>query len=138
MALVSPGARQRRGGGGGEEPVTFRHDPRLLWPSAAYLSEEAGRAVCGKVTCPVLAVQGDRGWPIGKGMEEEMDEKVRAAIKRFGKEGGKDVTLWKTKGSHHLHLDLPEGEEVAKTNWRVPHEGALRSRWWAREETLLS
>ncbi len=106
------------GGGGGRPPaegeaVAFRHDARLLWPSAMYMTAEAVAAVCRAVACPVLAVQALDGWPpVVNGSKEECDEKVREAVRRFG-EGGKRVTLVKIMGSHHNHLDLPEAEDVA-------------------------
>lgn len=90
-------------------PISFRYDPRLLLPSPTYLTVAQVDGFCAAITCPVLVVQAEQGWP----SSAEDFASRRALLEAKGL-----LQVVRLPGSHHLHLD-PEtasavGDCVAK------------------------
>jgi pimeloyl-ACP methyl ester carboxylesterase len=79
----------------GAEGVRFRHDPRLKSPSRLRLTEAQVLAFLGAISCPVLAVRADRGWPFPASYLEP-----RLAAFR-------DLATVEVSGGHHVHLTHP-------------------------------
>lgn len=87
--LVLRATEEVEGGG-----VKFRHDTRLHHPSIMYNTKEATQAYLDAITCPVLFVLGNDGWPLGR---ELTPDKIESLVST-----GKAIKL---PGSHHLHSD---------------------------------
>ena len=87
--LVERGSRLQAG------RVTWRHDPRLQGRSLLRLTEQQVQAFLGAVSCPVLLVRPDGGWPVD----------AQWARARLDKISG--LTVEQVTGGHHVHLVTP-------------------------------
>ena len=76
-------------------------DPRLLSATPFSFQEATTFQFLSKIKCPVLVIFGDDG------MFEWFNVEARLAVMR-------DVSLVKTVGSHHLHLEPDTVEDVAQ------------------------
>ena len=74
-------------------PVTFRHDPRLQWPSLQYYTREQVEAFYADIQCPVCLLTAEDGWPV--------DSWSQNAVKQIMK----PVVIKRLPGSHHFHAD---------------------------------
>jgi len=85
-------------------PVTFRHDPRLQWPSLQYYTREQVEAlytdVCNS-NVPVSILMAEDGWPV--------DSWSQSAVKDILKPSRMKLL----KGSHHFHADPDTVGDVA-------------------------
>jgi len=85
-------------------PVTFRHDPRLQWPSLQYYTREQVEAIytdlCNS-NVPVSILMAEDGWPV--------DSWSQSAVKDILK----PTHMKLLKGSHHFHADPDTVGEVA-------------------------
>mmetsp|Transcript_25036 Transcript_25036/g.49985 ORF Transcript_25036/g.49985 Transcript_25036/m.49985 type:complete len:414 (-) Transcript_25036:1474-2715(-) len=85
-------------------PVTFRHDPRLQWPSLQYYTREQVEAIytdlCNS-NVPVSILMAEDGWPV--------DSWSQSAVKDILK----PTHMKLLKGSHHFHADPGTVGEVA-------------------------
>jgi pimeloyl-ACP methyl ester carboxylesterase len=90
QVLVGRGTRDLSGG------VTWRHDPRLRGKSLLRLTEAHVHAFLSRVTCPVLMIRPDGGWPAN-------EELIRARLARL-----QQGRLLMVEGGHHVHLVQPE------------------------------
>lgn len=86
-------------------PVSFRYDPRLLHPSHTYMTGEQVDAYASAITCPVLLLEAEHGWPVKPG-----DYATRKQIL----EDKRLLTHKVLPGSHHMHLDPHSCERVGK------------------------
>ena len=86
-------------------PVAFRYDPRLLTPSATYLTVSQVDAFASSITAPVLLLQAQNGWPV----PQDYAERKRILQSK----GLLDHRV--VEGSHHLHLDPATAPAVAAT-----------------------
>lgn len=86
-------------------PIAFRYDPRLLLPSPTYLSVAQVDAFCAAITCSVLVVQAERGWPASA--EDFATRKALLEAKGL-------LQIVRLPGSHHLHLDPETGAAVGE------------------------
>jgi pimeloyl-ACP methyl ester carboxylesterase len=73
------------------------HDPRLRCTSALRLSEAQVLAFIGRITCPVLVIKAEEGWPVDRAALEGRFRQLATG------------TLIERPGHHHLHLDDPQG-----------------------------
>ncbi|MFO7565182.1 MAG: alpha/beta hydrolase [Enhygromyxa sp.] len=93
--LIARGLAAREGG------WTWRADPRLRIDSRLRLSEEQVHAFLRAISCPVLLVSAEQGWPYD-----------RAAVQRRV-DAVAQLTHVRLPGHHHLHLDDPEAVAAA-------------------------
>lgn len=88
-----------------DTPVTFRHDPRLQWPSLQYYTREQVEAfyhdIC-ESSVPVCLLSAEDGWPA--------DSWSKNAIKEILKPGNVRML----RGSHHFHADPDTVDSVAE------------------------
>lgn len=77
----------------GSPNVTFRHDPRLMWPSLQYNTQEQVEAFWDDISCPTLLVQAEDGWPMPASGVEHLKSKFKL------------TDHVKLPGSHHNHAD---------------------------------
>lgn len=87
------------------EGVTFRHDPRLQWPSLQYFTKEQVESMYRDIaavqsTCNVCLLWAEDGWPFD---ERTMDRAVELLQPRL---------LKRLRGSHHFHADPVSAPEV--------------------------
>ena len=85
-------------------PVTFRHDPRLQWPSLQYYTREQVDAFYNDVCSsgiPVSILMAEDGWPVDSWSQSAVKDKL------------KPRQLKVLKGSHHFHADPDTVQEVA-------------------------
>jgi pimeloyl-ACP methyl ester carboxylesterase len=75
---------------------TWRTDPRLLMPSALYLTEEQVLAFLKDITSPVCLIRPEEGFPFPSDMLQKRISTVSNA------------QVFRIPGQHHLHLDNPE------------------------------
>jgi pimeloyl-ACP methyl ester carboxylesterase len=88
--LVERGLIELEGG------FEWRADPRLRIDSRLRMTEEQVEAFLRSITCPVVLIQAEQGWPH---IPEQMASRVAAIT---------NVQSVKLPGRHHLHLDDPE------------------------------
>ena len=79
-----------------DEGWSWRADPKLRIDSRARLSEEAVYAFLKEISCPVLMILAEQGWP----RNFELMRKRTDAVA--------DITVVEVPGRHHVHLDDPE------------------------------
>lgn len=88
-----------------DKPVTFRHDPRLQWPSLQYYTREQVEAfyhdIC-ESSVPVCLLSAEDGWPA--------DSWSKNAIKEILKPG----YVRMLRGSHHFHADPDTVDSAAE------------------------
>eukprot|EP00816_Leptocylindrus_hargravesii_P002497 CAMPEP_0196805430 /NCGR_PEP_ID=MMETSP1362-20130617/5182_1 /TAXON_ID=163516 /ORGANISM="Leptocylindrus danicus, Strain CCMP1856" /LENGTH=331 /DNA_ID=CAMNT_0042178333 /DNA_START=23 /DNA_END=1018 /DNA_ORIENTATION=+ len=77
----------------GSSSVRFRHDPRLMWPSLQYNTQEQVQAFWDEISCPTLLVQAEDGWPMPASGVESLKNKFKL------------TEHVKLPGSHHHHAD---------------------------------
>jgi pimeloyl-ACP methyl ester carboxylesterase len=85
-------------------PVTFRHDPRLQWPSLQYYTREQVDAFYNDVCnsgIPVSILMAEDGWPVDSWSQAAVKDKLKP----------KQLKL--LKGSHHFHADPDTVQDVA-------------------------
>lgn len=82
-------------------PVYFRHDPRLMWPSIHYYSQEQVYALMGDVQCPTCLLLANDGWPVD---EESFDQSLQILNPTMFRE---------LPGSHHFHADPDDAGAVS-------------------------
>lgn len=75
---------------------TWRSDPRLRLASALQLTQSQTKAFLANITAPSLLIRPEPGYPFN----EDMMSWRTAAVK--------DLSIVKTPGGHHVHLDEPE------------------------------
>ncbi len=78
-----------------DDRVFWRHDPRLQGRSLLRLTEQQVGAFLEAVTCPVLLVRPDGGWPVDHVW-------AKGRLDRIG-----DLTVEQVQGGHHVHLTDP-------------------------------
>ena len=74
-------------------PVYFRHDPRLMWPSMHYFTEEQFHSLLDDINCPTCVLKANDGWPIPSENEEKFIRILQPII------------FQPLPGSHHFHSD---------------------------------
>lgn len=79
-----------------DEGVRFRHDPRLKLPSRSRLTEDQVLAFLRAVSCPVLAIRPNDGWPVPEDI-------INRRLDAFA-----DLERLEVEGGHHVHLTHPE------------------------------
>jgi len=76
--------------------LTFRHDPRLQWPSLQYFTREQVEAcyhdIC-EANVPVCLLVAEDGYPVDSLSEKAIKDMLQPSFVR------------KLKGSHHFHAD---------------------------------
>ena len=88
----------------GGESVTFRHDPRLQWPSLQYYTREQVEAFFHDIhvsNIPVCFLWAEDGWPVDTWQEDIVKNVLQP------------VYMKKLPGSHHLHADPDSVNAVA-------------------------
>ena len=88
--LVARGLVEIEGG------YAWRADPRLRLDSRFRLSEEHVIAFCKAITCPVLLISAQEGWPFP------------AALMQARAQAIANLRHEHLAGKHHFHLDTPE------------------------------
>ncbi|KAK1734198.1 hypothetical protein QTG54_015201 [Skeletonema marinoi] len=87
-----------------KRPVTFRHDPRLQWPSLQYYTREQVEAIytdlCNS-NVPVSILMAEDGWPVDSWSESAVKDILKPTHMKL------------LKGSHHFHADPDTVGEVA-------------------------
>lgn len=85
-------------------PVSFRHDPRLQWPSLQYYTREQVEAmytdVCNS-NVPVSIIMAQDGWPVDSWSQSAVDNILKPSRMKL------------LKGSHHFHADPDTVGDVA-------------------------
>ena len=81
--------------------VTFRHDPRLNWPSLHYFCHEQVLGLLEAVQTPTCLIQAKNGWPF--------DEDALSAVRDILKP---QYLARDLPGSHHLHADPDDAPAV--------------------------
>ena len=77
----------------GTTSVTFRHDPRLMWPSLQYNTQEQVNVFWENINCPTTLIEAIDGWPLSSSMREAADQRLKL------------TSRIKLPGSHHHHAD---------------------------------
>lgn len=103
----------------GDRRLSFRHDPRLLWPSITYFTPEQSEAVYNDIRtsdCQVCLLRAEDGWPF---FEDEFQESANPGtpqpITREQMLALLQPAVCKTlPGSHHFHADPDTAEQVAE------------------------
>jgi hypothetical protein len=95
--MVLRGTREAPDGG-----VQFRHDPRLLWPSIQYFSEEQTEALYRDIQCPTALIRAVDGWPFDADKLERGLALLQPVVHEI------------LPGSHHFHADPDTAEAVAE------------------------
>ncbi|CAB9517455.1 Serine hydrolase-like protein [Seminavis robusta] len=97
--IVTRGTALQDGGG---SSVTFRHDPRLQWPSLRQFSQEQVKELLWTgVACPTYLIQTKDGWPIDPETQRTIED--MQTLKKHS---------WLDRGSHHFHADPSCLEEL--------------------------
>lgn len=100
-----PAVENNSDGNGSSGALSFIHDPRLLWPSVQYCTNEQVEALYEDVQCPTALLLSVDGWPF----EPDRHQRVLDILK--------PVVHKTLPGSHHFHADpdtaQPVVEEVA-------------------------
>lgn len=87
-------------GAAAEGGLQFTHDPRLLWPSVHYYTDEQVEAIYKDIQCPTALLLSVDGWPF----DETRHQRALDILK---------PTVHKTlAGSHHFHADPDTAEAV--------------------------
>ena len=89
--------------------VSFRHDPRLMWPSLQYTTQEQLNAFWDNIICPTMLVEAQDGWPISSSLRDAAEAKLKLRTR---------TTL---PGSHHNHADPETATEVIDEVKRFLH-----------------
>jgi pimeloyl-ACP methyl ester carboxylesterase len=100
--LVQRGLLEEDKSKGVKHKFRFRHDPRLMWNSLLYLTEEQLDAIYQDIQCGALVLLGRKGWPVEEQQKRRVQEQLRSAVVK---------TL---PGSHHLHMDPDSSEAVVQ------------------------
>lgn len=85
-------------------PVTFRHDPRLQWPSLQYYTREQVEAFYCDVcisNVPVAILMAEDGWPVDSFSQSAATDILKPRQMKL------------LKGSHHFHADPDTVGDVA-------------------------
>jgi len=82
--------------------VSFRHDPRLNWPSLQYTTPAQLEAYWHNIDCPTMLVQADDGWPVPQTFADWSSKHLKLNC---------NVKL---PGSHHNHADPDTADAVAE------------------------
>jgi len=85
-------------------PVTFRHDPRLQWPSLQYYTREQVEAFYNDVfksNIPVMILTAEDGWPVDSWSQRAVHDIL------------KPYSVKALRGSHHFHADPDTVGDVA-------------------------
>lgn len=85
-------------------PVTFRHDPRLQWPSLQYYTREQVEAFYSDVfksNIPVMLLTSEDGWPVDSWIQSKVHDILKPSIIKV------------LRGSHHFHADPDTVGDVA-------------------------
>ena len=85
-------------------PVTFRHDPRLQWPSLQYYTREQVEAFYNDIfnsNIPVMMLTAEDGWPVDSWIQSKVHEILKPSIIKV------------LRGSHHFHADPDTVGDVA-------------------------
>ncbi len=85
-------------------PVTFRHDPRLQWPSLQYYTREQVEAFYSDVfksNIPVMLLTSEDGWPVDSWIQSKVHDILKPSIIKV------------LRGSHHFHADPDTVDDVA-------------------------
>jgi pimeloyl-ACP methyl ester carboxylesterase len=90
----SSGDKQRR--------FRFRHDPRLMWSSLLYLTDDQVDSIYRDIQCPTCILLGSTGWPVDEQQKRRLQEQLR------------NVVIKTLPGSHHLHMDPDTAEAVVQ------------------------
>jgi pimeloyl-ACP methyl ester carboxylesterase len=99
-------------GGGNEhdddeqQPVQFRHDPRLHLPPLMLNTMEQVDVYWKQVQCPTLWLRAEDGWPFPKAMLDRAEQQLRLGQVHY------------LPGSHHFHADPDSADGVAHAIWR--------------------
>jgi pimeloyl-ACP methyl ester carboxylesterase len=89
---------------GTTRPVTFRHDPRLQWPSLQYYTREQVEAFYSDVcdsNVPVSILMAEDGWPVDSWSQSAVNDILKPCQMKL------------LKGSHHFHADPDTVGDVA-------------------------
>ena len=85
-------------------PVTFRHDPRLQWPSLQYYTREQVDAfysdICSS-NVPVCILMAEDGWPVDSWSQSAVTDILKPRYSKL------------LRGSHHFHADPDTVADVA-------------------------
>lgn len=84
-----------------DDGLRWRFDKRWRFASPQYLTEEQVHAVLGAISCPVLTVLADEGFPLSR-----VETPARLACL-------KDHQSIILTGHHHVHMDTPEPVSAA-------------------------
>ena len=95
--MVERGTVSVEGGG-----VSFRHDPRLQWPSLVYTSEAQVQGLYQSLKCPRALFLGQDGWPFTPELLQIVLDGLQPAV------------FEKLPGSHHLHADPDSAGALAE------------------------
>ena len=90
--------------------VSFRHDPRLMWPSLQYTTQEQLDAYWDNIMCPTLLVEAENGWPISTSLRDAANKKLKLKARAM------------LPGSHHNHADPETAEEVIEEVRKFLHQ----------------
>jgi hypothetical protein len=88
--------------GGGVVGLSFVHDPRLLWPSVQFCTDEQVEGLYDDIQCPTAILLSVDGWPFDP-------ERHQRALDRL-----KPVVHKTLPGSHHFHADPDTVEAVVE------------------------
>jgi len=86
---------------GNDVPVTFRHDPRLQWPSLQYFTREQVDSLYNDISCPICLLTAEDGWPFDRRSQDSVENIL------------KPVQMKVLPGSHHFHADPDTADAVA-------------------------
>ena len=84
----------------GEDGLQFIHDPRLLWPSVQYFTDEQVEALYEDIQCPTALLLSVDGWPF----DETKHQRALDILK--------PVVFKTLAGSHHFHADPDTADAV--------------------------
>lgn len=103
-ATVDAAVTSDRTNDDGNRPVSFRHDPRLQWPSLQYYTREQVEAfytdVCNS-NVPVSILMAEDGWPVDSWSQLAVNNILKPSRMKL------------LKGSHHFHADPDTVGDVA-------------------------
>ena len=103
-AVVTDSIRSQSSSSDDNRPVSFRHDPRLQWPSLQYYTREQVEAIYTDVcnsNVPVSIIMAQDGWPVDSWSQSAVDNILKPRHKKL------------LKGSHHFHADPDTVGDVA-------------------------
>lgn len=79
-----------------EKGWRWRTDPRAMWDSAYWMTEEQSTDILGGIKCPAFAV-------VTPVLHRYLGERLDARLTTLA-----DPTVLRVDGGHHLHMDHPE------------------------------